>query len=226
MTDKRTEPTLRGLTATFIDQFHLLERSIFSREEALESGVVQITSSHSGEGVTSITLGLASVLTGQFDPDEILVVEANLREPSFQDIMDIRTRGSLRGVLAGTEPIDAAIEKVEDLGFSVMPAGAGDWGGEPATGESMILHLSALLAELRKKYRYVLLDTPPVIPFVDAAIVCGMADGVVLVVESNLTRSEVVDSAIEKIRSGGGVILGVVLNKREFHIPKWVYRYL
>ena len=75
-------------------------------------------------------------------------------------------------------------------------------------------------------YRYILLDSPPVIPFIDSTIITGMVDGVVFIIESNLTRSQVVQHAIEKLKAGGGEIMGVILNKREFHIPKWIYRFL
>jgi len=69
-------------------------------------------------------------------------------------------------------------------------------------------------------------DSPPVIPFNDATRICEVTDGVVLVVESERTRSEVVDHALDRLKSAGAEILGVVLNKREFHIPKGIYRFL
>ena len=51
-------------------------------------------------------------------------------------------------------------------------------------------------------------------------------DGVVLVVESEKTRWEVAESARKWIKSGNGNVLGVVLNKRKYHIPNWLYRRL
>jgi len=87
-------------------------------------------------------------------------------------------------------------------------------------------NLEGVLAELKKMYRYILLDSPPVIPFIDSTIITGMTDGVVFVIESNRTRSQVLQNAIERLKSGGGEILGLILNKREFHIPKWIYRFL
>jgi len=49
---------------------------------------------------------------------------------------------------------------------------------------------------------------------------------VVLVVESELTRAQVVDYAIDRLNSSGANILGTILNKRQFNIPKWLYRFL
>jgi Mrp family chromosome partitioning ATPase len=54
----------------------------------------------------------------------------------------------------------------------------------------------------------------------------GLVDQVVLVVESNTTRSEVLNHSIEKMKAAGAKISGTLLNKREFYIPKWVYRLL
>jgi Mrp family chromosome partitioning ATPase len=51
-------------------------------------------------------------------------------------------------------------------------------------------------------------------------------DGVVFVVESNKTRAEVVDQALKRLKARGANIKGLVLNKRVFHVPNFVYRFL
>ena len=94
------------------------------------------------------------------------------------------------------------------------------------TCESFLQRFDGILAELKKSYRFILIDSPPVIPYMDASIIAPMTDGVVLLIQANLTRSEVVDHSIEKLESVGGKIVGIVLNKRVFHIPKWIYRFL
>jgi len=51
-------------------------------------------------------------------------------------------------------------------------------------------------------------------------------DGIVLVVEAEKTRWPVVESVKERITRSGGKILGIVFNKRRYHIPKWIYKTL
>jgi Mrp family chromosome partitioning ATPase len=158
--------------------------------------------------------------------ENVMVVEANLRQPSFDQIMNLKAEGSLLGILQKSGRLRDAIEKVDNYGFSVMPAGRAQVTDSLIPYESDLERFRDVLTVLKKKYRYILVDSPPVIPFNDATRICEVTDGVVLVVESERTRSEVVDHALDRLKSAGADILGIILNKREFHIPKGVYRFL
>jgi len=216
----------KDLAARFKNEFYQLERSLFTKAGGDETKVIQFTSSHFGEGVTSISLALAWFLARQHPSDQIIVVEANLRQPSFEEILGIKSEGALLAVLDKSKPLRQAITRLPDYNFMVIPAGRSESAQTLIWDELDLDRLGEILAVLKKKCRYVLVDSPPVVPFIDAVTICGMTDGVVLVVESERTRSEVVDHAIEKLKSGGAEILGTILNKREFHIPKRVYRFL
>jgi len=217
---------IKELAVRFREEFYQLERAIFGKEGAAESGVIQLTSSHFDEGVSSITLALALFMVRLHPSEEVMVVEANLRQPSFDKVMNLKAEGSLLGVLQRSGKLRDAIEKVEKYGFSVISAGRSQMTDTLISYESDLERLGDLLTVLKKKYRYILVDSPPVIPFIDATRICEVTDGVVLVVESERTRSEVVDHALDRLKSAGAEILGIILNKREFHIPKRVYRFL
>jgi Mrp family chromosome partitioning ATPase len=79
---------------------------------------------------------------------------------------------------------------------------------------------------IRKNFDVILLDSPP------ATIISGnfdyfsKTDGVVLVVEAEKTRLPVLESTVNKVKKSGGRILGIVLNKRRYHIPDFIYRRL
>jgi Mrp family chromosome partitioning ATPase len=169
---------------------------------------------------------LAAFLAKVHSPNSIIVVEANMRRPSLRDILKIETDKSVVGILQNSEPLTEAIQKSSDYGFSILPAVSAVGSEKGLEREARLENLEGVLAELKSMYRYILLDSPPVIPFIDSTIITGMVDGVVFIIESNLTRSQVVQHAIEKLKSGGGEVVGVILNKREFHIPKWIYRFL
>jgi Mrp family chromosome partitioning ATPase len=70
---------------------------------------------------------------------------------------------------------------------------------------------------------WVLFDAPPVNHFDEGLALSGMVDGVVMVIQAEKTRWEVAQSAKQRLEDSGGRILGVVLNKRKFYIPKWLY---
>jgi receptor protein-tyrosine kinase len=82
------------------------------------------------------------------------------------------------------------------------------------------------LAELRKEFDYVLIDVPPLNKYADATALARQTDGVVVVLEANVTRKEAATKAVESLRSSGISILGAVLNKRTFPIPEKLYNLL
>ncbi|HMK33786.1 MAG TPA: CpsD/CapB family tyrosine-protein kinase [Desulfomonilaceae bacterium] len=211
------------LLSSFPDEFHRLDRALFQRDESGGSRAVQFTASRRFEGVTSIVLAFATFLARLHGPQEVIVVDANLRNPAIGRILDVSPEKSLVKVLTHSCRIEAAIQAIPESGVCVIQAGTTH---DRSAVESCLENLGDVLAELRKKFRYILVDSPPVIQFIDSNIISGYTDGVVIVVESNATRSEVLDDAMERLKSGGAPILGTILNKREFHIPKWLYRYL
>ena len=216
----------KELASSFADEFYRLDRALFPRDSSTASRAIQFTAAHFSEGVTSTTLAFATFLAKVHSPNSIIVVEANMRRPSFPELLKIEPDKSLAGILQNSEPLEEAIQQTNYYGFSALSAVSGVGSEKALERGARLENLEGVLAELKKMYRYILLDSPPVIPFVDSTIITGMTDGVVFVIESNLTRSQVVQNAIERLKSGGGEILGLILNKREFHIPKWIYRFL
>jgi len=77
---------------------------------------------------------------------------------------------------------------------------------------------------LRQKYDLILIDSSSAANTPDGIEIARRVDGVVLVVEAEKTRWQVVENLKEKIENSGGNILGVVFNKRRFYIPENIYR--
>jgi Mrp family chromosome partitioning ATPase len=80
------------------------------------------------------------------------------------------------------------------------------------------------LAQLHKEFDYVLINVPAVILDGAASLWGPLVDGVILVVEANLTRREVARKAKESLESANVRLLGAVLNNRTFPIPETIYR--
>jgi Mrp family chromosome partitioning ATPase len=217
---------IRQLSVLFADEFHRLERALFQKGESRGSRVIQFTSSHRSEGVTAIILAFADYMAKLHGPQDVVVIETNFRNPSFGRIFSIASDHSLSHLLRREDSLEEALIEPADYGFSVIVAGRPEEDRNTPSIEASLEGLGEILMELRKSYKYILLDTPPIIPFIDAGIISSFTDGIVIVVESNLTRSEVLDDAIIRVQSGGAPILGIILNKREFQIPRWLYRLL
>ena len=85
---------------------------------------------------------------------------------------------------------------------------------------------SATFSALEKQFDLILVDAPPLDASSGSAILSGMVDGVVVVVESEQTRWPIVQHAKEQIAAHGGTLLGVVLNNRRHYIPDAIYKRL
>jgi non-specific protein-tyrosine kinase len=72
--------------------------------------------------------------------------------------------------------------------------------------------MQELLHELAQQADVILIDSPPVLPVADAAVLAGGVDGVLLVLEAGRTRQEVARRAVENLRQVGANLIGVVLN--------------
>ena len=108
---------IKELAVRFKEEFYQLERAIFGKEGAADSGVVQFTSSHFGEGVSSITLALALFMARLRPSEEVMVVEANLRRPCFDKLMSLKTEGSLLAVLQRSGRLVTQLRRWTITGF-------------------------------------------------------------------------------------------------------------
>jgi MinD-like ATPase involved in chromosome partitioning or flagellar assembly len=73
---------------------------------------------------------------------------------------------------------------------------------------------------------YVIIDSAPVTRFQDSQSICSKVDGVIVVLSQGKTRRQVAIRIKKELEDAGARILGVVLNRRKYHIPDWIYRRL
>jgi Mrp family chromosome partitioning ATPase len=217
---------IRQLAASFSEEFYTLHRTLFGPRGQTDTTAIQFCASHLSEGVTSTTLAFALSIANTYGPHSVIAVEANLRKPSFNQMLGINPRETLADVLRGQIPLRDAIQNPGELGISVITAGNESTEAERLPVDPLLNKLGVALAELKQTYPLVLVDSPPVIPFVDASVIAGEVDKVVLVVEARVTRSEVVNRSIDKLKTSGRDISGIILTKRQFSIPKLLYRFL
>lgn len=81
-----------------------------------------------------------------------------------------------------------------------------------------------LLKSLTNHFNFVLVDCSPVIQYPEALFASRYMDGVYLVVETGKTRRPVVQESLNHLAQAGANVSGIIMNKRSFHIPKWIYR--
>lgn len=182
-------------------------------------GAVLVASAVHGEGASTVAREIASLLCHNGSARAVLV-DANLRSPSQHLAFGLERTGGLSELATQGLAPETAVRRGPGSPLPVVTA------GRPAASATAALGLPTLRAaieQFRARFAWVIVDGPPITVYTDAAILASLVDGVVLVVEAEKTRWEVVSQAKRAIEESGGRILGAVLNRQRYHIPPALY---
>jgi len=178
-----------------------------------------VTSSVSGEGVSTVSLGLALSLATS-TTRKVALVDANLRNPALHSMLGLPVQPGLRETVEGNEHFEWQTDPSEvfgSLGLAALQSEVPNlWlvpSGEPMSHPAQLTTSEgarSAIVGLKARFGYVVIDCPPVLSAVDASSLCRLADGVVLVVRAGLTPRDDIMRARELLV--GVPILGVVLN--------------
>ncbi len=218
----RIHPRLVLLTdphAAECEQFRTLRTELFHAAETGRTQIVTVTSAVADEGKTSTLLNLALSIA-QSRERRILVIEGDLRRPSFSSYLAIQPAGGLNDVLSGERDLFSSMICINELGLYVLPV------TEEAKNPTEMLsseRLGEMLGQLREYFDFILLDSPPVIPFADSRLLASQSDAVILVIRAGVAPYETVEKAIEALSRRR--ILGIVLNGAEHMRESGYYDY-
>jgi succinoglycan biosynthesis transport protein ExoP len=170
--------------------------------------VVLVTSARPGEGktTTAANLGVSLAQAGE----RVVVVDGDLRHANIHDLFVVPNTVGFASVVVKSVPLKEALQKVVIPGGSLDVLPAGPRVNNPA--EILLSDkTSELLAELRSRYDYVIVDSPPVLPVADALTLARSVDGVLLVVRAGRTRAAAFRQADQLLRQFDAPIQGAVV---------------
>lgn len=184
------------------------------QNKRIKGFILVITSSLPGEGKTTaaLNLGLTLVAAGK----KVLYVEGDLRRPSaknyFQDLKKLSDTGFSKLLQSNvTTPTSylRMIKRDAKSGLDLMFAGQ-----VPQNAGELIIkdQISNFLNFAKKRYEYVIVDTPPLLPVSDSLSLAGYADAVILVVRAGETRIAQFQGVLNRIQNIGVQPLGCILN--------------
>jgi protein-tyrosine kinase len=187
-----------------------------------ESKTLLILGTNHRDGSSTTAINFASTLAGNCRM-RVLLIDANLRTPSLHETFGLEQEHGLSDLLTNGRTTDALVKKVDERNLHVVTCGSNRTA--PVTlFESK--RFCEFLKLMRNKFDYVILDGPPAPSFSETRVLCSKVDGVIMVLAAGKTREQVAKRAKQEIEGAGGKILGVVLNRRRFRIPEWIYRWL
>jgi len=169
---------------------------------------LMVTSTVGGEGKSLTAVNLALTLAQEYD-HTVLLVDADLRQPSIHNYLGIQPQKGLSDCLLNGTDIGSALIKT-GIG-KLMFLGSGTRISNPVELLSSN-KLKEVVKELKHRYadRYVIIDTPPILPFAEAHAIGAVVDGVIFVVKERHARLNNVKDALTMLKDTN--ILGVVYN--------------
>jgi capsular exopolysaccharide synthesis family protein len=184
---------------------------------------VLVASAGVGEGKTTTACNVALAFASLFGTRRSVLVELDLRRPTAAAALGVTPPIGIEHVLAGSASVAAARCATQLPSLDLLLA-------KKASSDALPLlsgpRLGLLLKELERSYDTVILDSPPILPVPDAALIAANVGGVLLVARAGFSRCAAVEEAVEKI--GRDAVMGFFLNDRRqplHHYYAGYYRY-
>ncbi|MEX3937106.1 GNVR domain-containing protein [Paraburkholderia phymatum] len=170
-------------------------------------GLVLIVGPSPGVGKSFVSLNLATLLANS--GESVVLVDCDLRRGRLHKALGLPRSLGLAEYLREKAELDGVIRK----GGAQLPdfVACGDYPEAPAY-LLMSPRFTGLLATLRSRYRYVIVDTPPVLAVADSAIVGSHADLSLVVAREGATSLSELEHSIAALRQGGITPRGIVYN--------------
>ena len=214
---------LRDPDSMAAEQYRILRTHVLKATKENGSRVFLVSSAVHSEGKTLTAVNLAITLVRGIQ-ESALLIDSDLRKPNVSRVLGLKkTQQGLAEYLKSGGDLAKFIIKTSIPKLSLIPS------GNPPKNPSELIHskyMSDLIKEVKYKYnnRYIIIDSPPIIPIADSIILSSLVDRIIIVVKAMATQREIVDEAFSKIADKKKIV-GLVLNNCEYSFFKYYSGY-
>lgn len=181
---------------------------------------IVLTSSVPNEGKSTVAYNLAQAIASS--GKRTLIVECDMRRRSLADMVGARARHGIYAVLSGQVELDEALVATSHRNLFFLDS-------EPHIPNPADILSSQrfrkLVAQMESDFDYVVIDTPPVGTFVDAAIIAALADATALVVRESFVKRAELQNAYDQLKKADANVIGVIMNMCEAESSEYYYAY-
>jgi capsular exopolysaccharide synthesis family protein len=206
------------------EQYRTFRTNLVAMNPGGAPRALAVTSTIKGEG-KSLTVANLALALAELPDTRVLIVDADLRAPVQGDLFGLPREQGLADLVLDFAPLEKVIARTTIAGLNVLPA------GRPVKNPSELLgssRVSDLVSALKAEYNYILFDSPPSLPFADAAVLGHRLDGLLFVVRAEKTPRDQAGRALELLRNAGCNVIGSFLTgtrsedgrAREYVIPE------
>ena len=190
------------------EAYQTLRTSLLFSRKARTSNAALVTSAGPQEGKSQTTVSLARTLASA--GDRVVIIDCDLRRPTIHQRLNVaRDHGITNYILSPMDDLAAYLKPTTTPNLFAITCGP-----IPPNPAEVFGHerFSALLQELKRRFDWVLIDSPPVVSLADASILAQMADLVMFVVKHNGNDKELIRRSVVTLRKVSPHLVGAVLN--------------
>lgn len=188
------------------EQYRTLRSRLYHLREKMTLKTLLVTSALPKEGKSFTAANLAQVMVRQHGR-RVLLIDADLRAPRLHLMLGTTAGPGLSEYLQGRNDEFSIMQRGNRENLFFIPSGTGIEDPAEMVGNG---RLKMLLQRVEPLFDWIIIDSPPAIPVSDATVLAKACDGVLMVVRSNATPSDVARRA--RMEFPDDVLVGVVLN--------------
>jgi protein-tyrosine kinase len=188
------------------EEFRTLRTRLNHLQSVQPINTLVVTSPSPAEGKSFAAVNLA-LAEAQLANNPTLLVDCDFRRPIVHNLFQAERAPGLTDYLLGKAPLEDCIRRVGNVGLYIMPA------GEAVINPLELLNLRevrTLVEQLPKAFRWVVLDSPPLLFAADANLLSTFCSGTVLVVRIGTTTIDSVTRAMQSLCENN--VLGIIVN--------------
>lgn len=215
--------TLSPLAIADIADLAPVAASLIYLQQKQRLSSLVVTSCNAGEGKTTVAIQFARAAVYEVGW-RVLLIDLNPAHPHIAELFDCEPMPGLSDYLDGQAGMDSIIRTTTIKNLDLLPFG-GSQAGRASRYEPGHLRtkLSTLRAADGSSYDLIIADGPSSFRDPDLIMTASLFDGVVLVIECERTRWEVVRNYQDRLLDSKAQLLGAVMNRRRYYIPKALY---
>jgi capsular exopolysaccharide synthesis family protein len=191
------------------EQYRRLVTEIFCRSQTRELRSVLVVSALSGEGKTLTATNIALTIAMNVKEQKVLLIDADFRNPNIHKMLGSRSQYGLSDYLLGEVEYSSVAVPTNIPSLTVINAGSSIKYGKLNLDSLKISEFFSHIVQ-KENYRYIIIDTSPIILTSEPMFLIPYVDSIIMVVRAGKTPKKIVSQAIECL--GKEKILGCVFN--------------
>jgi len=206
-----------------LESFRTMKNKIAALKEKDGLNVFLVSGADEGVGTSTVAFNLGLTLSFDFADQRILIIDANLYNPSLHNAFNFLNEPGLMDFLMGNAGLESVVRSSPYSNLDLITSGKTDSNiKSPFDLETF----KDFVKKMSNRYDFVLFDSSPVLKSSQTRIISSKIHGVIIVAEANRIRWEVMSEIKRQLSIDGAKLVGSFLNRRKFVIPRWAYRFV